>query len=46
MVDSVGGHDIITPKLIKEVYGVEVYIKEHDDYPFVIPVGRKNNGAY
>ena len=46
MIDSVGGHDIITPKLIKEVYGVDVYIKEHDGYPFVIPVGRKNNGAY
>lgn len=45
-VISVGGHDIITSKLIKEVYGIDVFIKEYDGYPFVIPTGRRNNGAY
>jgi len=45
-INSVGSHDIITSKLIKDVYGVDVFIQEHDGYPFVIPVRRKNNGAY
>lgn len=43
---SMGSHEIITPHLIKEVYGVDVFIQEHDGHPFVIPVGRRNNGDY
>ncbi len=36
-VFAAGGREVITPETIKEVYGVEVYIKNFEGIPVVIP---------
>jgi len=38
MVYSVGGHEVITPENIKEVYNIEAYVESVRGIPVVIPI--------
>ncbi len=41
-VYTAGGRDIITPKMIEEVYGVDVHVKNFEGVPIVIPKSQGN----
>jgi len=38
MVYAVGGHEIITPENIKEVYNIDSYVENVRGIPVVIPI--------
>ncbi len=38
MIYSAGGHEIITPDNIKEVYNIDAYVEKVRGIPVVIPI--------